>query len=34
MLILLKRAEQQGIKNLQALDVTLQNWRRRQQNTL
>lgn len=34
MLILLKRAERQGILSLQALDISLQNWRRRQQNVL
>lgn len=34
MLILLKRAERQGIENLAALDISLQNWRRRQQNVL
>lgn len=34
MLILLKRAQQQGIQSLQALDISLQNWRRRQQNVL
>jgi DNA polymerase-3 subunit epsilon len=34
MLILLKRAERQGIENLQTLDISLQNWRRRQQNVL
>ncbi|HAB90873.1 MAG TPA: 3'-5' exonuclease, partial [Pseudomonas sp.] len=34
MLILLKRAERQGIQSLQALDISLQNWRRRQQNVL
>ncbi len=34
MLILLKRAEQQGIADLATLDISLQNWRRRQQNTL
>lgn len=34
MLILLKRAERQGIHNLQTLDISLQNWRRRQQNSL
>lgn len=34
MLILLKRAERQGIKTLQDLDMSLQNWRRRQQSAL
>jgi len=34
MLILLKRAEQKGIASVAALDISLQNWRRRQQNTL
>lgn len=34
MLILLKRAERQGLKTLEDLDMSLQNWRRRQQNTL
>ena len=34
MLILLKRAERQGIHSLQNLDVSLQNWRRRQQSLL
>jgi DNA polymerase III subunit epsilon len=34
MLILLKRAKQQGIFTLADLDVSLKNWRRRQQSTL
>ncbi len=34
MLILLKRAEQQGIEDLATLDISLQNWRRRQQSGL
>lgn len=34
MLILLKRAEQQGIADLATLDISLQNWRRRQQSLL
>ena len=34
MLILIKRAEQKGIANVQELDISLQNWRRRQQNVL
>lgn len=32
MLILMKRAEQRGINDVQTLSVSLQNWRRRQQN--
>lgn len=34
MLILLKRAQQQGIEDLATLDISLQNWRRRQQSGL
>lgn len=34
MLILLKRAEQQGINDLGELEVRVQNWRRRTQNAL
>lgn len=34
MLILLKRAKQQGIHTLADLDISLKNWRRRQQSTL
>lgn len=34
MLILMKRAEKKGIANVQQLDISLKNWRRRQQSTL
>lgn len=34
MLILLKRAQRQGIADWQSLDISLQNWRRRQNNLL
>ena len=34
MLILLKRAKQQGIHTLADLDISLKNWRRRQQSAL
>ena len=34
MLILLRRAQQQGIDSLEQLDVSLRNWRRRQQSLL
>lgn len=34
MLILLRRAQQQGIGSLEVLDVSLRNWRRRQQSLL
>ena len=34
MLILLKRAKQQGIETLADLDISLKNWRRRQQSSI
>ena len=34
MLILIKRAAKKGITNVEDLDISLKNWRRRQQNVL